>query len=106
MTTKANPMTLDAVGANGNAPRKWKKIVLEAVGIILFILFMMPFWMVILNAAKDAKEIIYSAVSWPASWGQMWVNIVKIFQNPTTDYVGAFIDSVIITVISLSAILS
>ena len=105
MTTKATPLTLEAVGANGSSTRKWKKILVEAVGIILFILFMLPFWMVVLNAAKDAKEIIYSAVAWPASWGQMWVNIVKIFNNPTTDYVGAFIDSVIITVVSLSVIL-
>ncbi len=105
MTTKANPLTLEAVGAKGGTSRKWGKIAVEAVGILLFLLFMMPFWMVVLNAAKDAKEIIFSAVSWPASWGQMWVNIVKIFNNPTTDYIGAFFDSVIITVISLSIIL-
>jgi len=105
MTTKANPMTLDAVGAKGGASRKWGRVAVEAAGVVLFLLFMMPFWMVVVNAAKDAKEIIFSAVSWPASWGQMLTNIVKIFNNPTTDYVGAFFDSVIITVISLAIIL-
>ena len=105
MTTKASPMKLDAVGTKGGASRRWGKVAVEVVGIVLFLLFMMPFWMVVLNAAKDAKEIIFSAVSWPASWGQMLTNIVKIFNNPTTDYVGAFFDSVIITVISLSIIL-
>lgn len=105
MTTKAGPMKLDAVGTKGGASRRWGKVAVEVVGIVLFLLFMMPFWMVVLNAAKDAKEIIFSATSWPANWGQMWINIVKIFNNPTTDYVGAFFDSVIITVISLSIIL-
>ena len=105
MTTKAGPMKLDAVGTKGGASRRWGKVAVEVVGILLFLLFMMPFWMVVLNAAKDAKEIIFSATSWPANWGQMWINIVKIFNNPTTDYVGAFFDSVIITVISLSIIL-
>ena len=105
MTTKAGPMKLDAVGTKGGASRRWGKVAVEVVGIVLFLLFMMPFWMVVLNAAKDAKEIIFSATSWPANWGQMLTNIVKIFNNPTTDYVGAFFDSVIITVISLSIIL-
>jgi raffinose/stachyose/melibiose transport system permease protein len=104
MTIKANPMKLDAVGEKG-ASRRGQKIAVEAVGILLFLLFMMPFGMVILNAAKDAKEIIFSAVSWPTSWGQMLTNVVKIFNNPTTDYIGAFFDSVIITVISLAVIL-
>ena len=105
MTTKANPLALDAVGAKGGTSRKWGKIWVEATGVVLFILFMLPFWLVVLNAAKDAREIIFSAVSWPASWGQMFTNIVKIFNNPTTDYIGAFFDSVIITVISLAVIL-
>ena len=105
MTTKFSPMKLDAVGSKGGTSRRWGKVFVEAVGILLFLLFMMPFWMVVVNAAKDAKEIIFSAVSWPASWGQMLTNIVKIFNNPTTDYVGAFFDSVIITTISLAVIL-
>lgn len=98
-------MKLDAVGSRGGRSRRAGKIALEAVGIILFILFLMPFWMVVLNSAKDAKEIILSATAWPANWGQMIINIVKIFNNPTTDYVGAFIDSVIITTVSLAVIL-
>ncbi len=105
MTTKASPMKLDAVGSRGAGSRRWGRVAVEAVGILLFLLFMMPFWMVVLNAAKDAKEIIYSAVSWPSNWGQMLTNIVKIFNNPTTDYVGAFFDSVIITAVSLAIIL-
>ena len=31
MTTKANPMKLDAVGAQGGSSRKWGKIAAEAI---------------------------------------------------------------------------
>ena len=105
MTNKACPTRLDCVGEKGAFSRKAGKIAVEAVGIVLFLLFMMPFGMVVLNAAKTAKDIIFSAVSWPTNWGQMFTNIVTIFNNPTTDYIGAFFDSVIITVISLAVIL-
>jgi raffinose/stachyose/melibiose transport system permease protein len=105
MTTKAGSTRLHAVGEKGPSTRAAGRIAVEAVGILLFLLFMMPFGMVVLNAAKTAKEIIFSAVSWPEHWGQMWTNVVTIFNNPTTDYVGAFFDSVIITVLSLAVIL-
>ena len=77
---------------------------LETVGILLFLLFMTPFLMVLLNSAKTAKEIIYSPVSLPTNWSQIFTNIKTIFDNPSTDYLGAFVDSVIITVLSLAVI--
>lgn len=105
MSVKASPMRLTIAGVKGGSSRKVKRTLAEAAGILLFLIFMMPFWMVVMNSAKTAKEIIFSAVSWPTSWGQVWTNIVTIFNNPTTDYFGAFIDSVIITVSSLAVIL-
>lgn len=79
-------------------------IILEIVAILLFILFMMPFFLVIINSAKTAKEIINSPVALPANWGQLFDNVASIFNNPSTDYLGAFLDSVIITVLSLLVI--
>ncbi len=79
-------------------------IALEVFTILLFILFMLPFLLVILNAAKTSKEIINSPVAMPANWGQLPENVRNIFNIPTVDYVGAFIDSAIITVLSLAAI--
>ena len=79
-------------------------VVLEIFAVLLFVLFMMPFFLVILNSAKTAKEIIFSPVAFPAYWGQLLTNIKAIFNNPSTDYIGAFVDSVIITVISLAVI--
>ncbi|NLM86690.1 MAG: carbohydrate ABC transporter permease [Clostridiales bacterium] len=65
---------------------------------------MMPFVLVVINSAKTAKEIIFSPVTLPANWGQIWTNVVTIFNNPSNDYFGAFIDSTIITVLALTVI--
>lgn len=75
--------------------------VLESFGIFLFLLFMFPFLMVLLNAAKTSQEIIFNAIAWPENWGQLWTNILRIFTNQTVDYMGAFADSVVITFFSL-----
>ncbi len=77
---------------------------LEIFGILLFLLFMTPFLMVLLNSAKTAKEIIYNPIAWPERWGQIFTNVRTIFENPTTDYIGAFVDSLVITVFSLAVI--
>ncbi len=77
---------------------------LEIVTVILFILFMIPFGIVVLNSAKTSKEIIFNAIALPERWGQLWVNVSLIFNNPTVDYFGAFIDSTLITVFSLLVI--
>lgn len=82
-----------------------RTILLELTGALLFILFLVPFFMVILNAAKTSPEIIKSPIATPESWSQMGRNISTIFNNPNVDYVGAFGDSAIITVVSLAVIL-
>ncbi len=79
-------------------------IILEIAAILIFILFMMPFLLVLLNSAKPSKDIIISPISWPSDWTLIWRNIVTIFENPSTDYLGAFIDSAVITVLSLAVI--
>ena len=78
--------------------------ILELVTIFLFIVFMIPFGLVVLNSSKTSKEIIYNAVSMPDDWGQLARNVSLIFNNPTVDYPGAFLDSLVITVLSLLVI--
>ncbi|WP_319755683.1 carbohydrate ABC transporter permease [uncultured Sphaerochaeta sp.] len=80
-------------------------LLLELITIFLFILFMIPFIMVVLNSAKTSREIIINAVALPSSWGQLGINISRIFNNSTVDYLGAFIDSVGITICSLAIII-
>jgi raffinose/stachyose/melibiose transport system permease protein len=91
-------------GVTGKRHSKAGPVVLETFGILLFLLFMTPFLIVVLNAAKTAKEIIYSPIALPTQWVQIFTNIKTVFDNPSTDYIGAFVDSVIITVTSLAVI--
>jgi raffinose/stachyose/melibiose transport system permease protein len=79
-------------------------VVLEVLTVLLFIVFMFPFGMVVLNSAKTSREIIFNAIAMPADWGQLAANISLIFNNPTVDYIGAFVDSTVITVLSLVVI--
>jgi raffinose/stachyose/melibiose transport system permease protein len=80
------------------------RILLEIFTIFLFILFMIPFGLVALNSAKTSREIIFNAIALPSDWNQLWVNISLIFSNPTVDYLGAFVDSTLITFFSLIVI--
>jgi raffinose/stachyose/melibiose transport system permease protein len=77
---------------------------LEIGTVFLFILFMIPFGMVVLNSAKTSREIIFDAIALPSDWGQLAVNVSLIFNNPTVDYLGAFGDSILITLFSLLVI--
>ena len=80
-------------------------IVKEIITMLLFLIFMVPFAMVLLNSGKTSAEIMRSATSMPQNFfGQLAYNVQRIFKIPTVDYVGAFFDSLIITVVSLFVI--
>lgn len=96
--------TIRPLGMAGGKQRRAWPVILEIAGVLLFLLFMTPFLMVLLNSAKTAKEIIFDPIALPGNWAQIFENIRLIFANPTTDYIGAFFDSVIITVLSLLVI--
>lgn len=93
-----------------NSSSEYKKIslqrrrlfFLEILTIILFLIFMVPFVMVVLNSGKSSGDIMRSAVSMPTHFfGQLANNVSRIFSSPNIDYLGAFFDSLIITVVSL-----
>lgn len=88
---------------NPSSHDKWTPL-LEILCIVLFLIFMIPFFLVVINSAKTPQQIIFNALALPKSWGQMFKNISTIFNNPSTDYIGAFIDSVLITALSLVVI--
>ncbi len=96
--------SIHPAGLAGGKKRRVMPVILEIAGILLFLLFMVPFLIVLLNSAKTAKEIIFDPIAWPGNWAQIFTNIKLIFENPTTDYIGAFFDSFIITVLSLGVI--
>lgn len=86
--------------------RKSQSLLLEIIAIVLFLIFMFPFGIVVLNSAKTSQEIIFNAIAPPSAWGQLWVNISLIFTNPTVNYFGAFVDSFLITFFSLVVIVA
>ncbi len=94
---------LDVVGQN-KARQKRLNILAEIGCIILFILFMLPFFIVLMNSMRTNAEIINSAVGMPQNPGVLFENISAVWNNPTFDFLKALKDSVIITVLSLAII--
>ena len=72
----------------------------------LFLLFLEsnPFFLVYVNSAKILRDILADPLALPASFGQLWTNIVTIWKNPSINYPSSFLASTIITVISLFTI--
>jgi len=87
-----------------DAPPISRKITLAVIGFALFLLFMLPFLLVVINSAKERTEIMLNPVSLPVNWGQLFNNIADVINNPNFSYWRAFFDSVIITSISLVVI--
>lgn len=79
-----------------------KLLVLEILAIILFLLYILPFALVIINSAKPTLDIIVNPLSIPEHWGQLFVNVRAILESDTVNYVSSFINSVIITVASVT----
>lgn len=97
-------MTVQTRKPTLNRPHRMGKAVGEALMLFLFLLFMTPFLIVVLNAAKTSREISLSPISWPENWAQMGVNIQALFASPTVRYMDAFVDSFFITALSLIVI--
>jgi raffinose/stachyose/melibiose transport system permease protein len=84
-----------------------RKIILGALTtltVIFFIATMFPFFIVIINSAKSSLEIITDPISMPEKWGQLWSNVVEIWNKPSIKYSSSVISSTIITLCSLTVI--
>ena len=88
----------------GYKPHNSRKIALEIVTFILFVLFMMPFVIVVFNSMRTNQDIINAPVGVPTDIGQIGRNVAEIWNNPNFNFLSALRDSVIITVISLAVI--
>jgi raffinose/stachyose/melibiose transport system permease protein len=86
------------------AGRRASRIVGEGLVLLLFAVFMIPFIMVVINSGKTSKEIILNALALPSDWGQLLANVGLIFSNKTVHYANAFLDSFLITLLSLVVI--
>ena len=58
-------------------------LLLEILGVILFLLFLSPIVLLVINSAKSSANILSDPLALPASFGQLWTNIVTILPSIT-----------------------
>jgi raffinose/stachyose/melibiose transport system permease protein len=80
------------------------KNIAEMLTIGLVVIFLVPLFLVLINAAKTNNEIISAPLSMPSDWSTLWANILNIWNNPNLRYSQALMNSTIITVFSLMGI--
>jgi len=78
-----------------------RKFGLEIVAILLFLVYMIPFFIILINAAKPTLDVITNPLSLPQNPFQLFENVWAVLTSDTVRYVPSFISSVIITVTSV-----
>lgn len=78
--------------------------VLELLALAMFLVFLFPFFLVLINSAKTAFEVTQYPLVMPADWGNIAKNIVTIWTSDNIRYPASLVSSVIITAVSLVAI--
>ena len=73
----------------------------EILAIVLFVLFLLPFLIVVVNSGKSPFEITQNPLSLPSDWLKIFQNMYTIWTSVNVQYSSSFLSSVIITVASL-----
>lgn len=81
--------------------RRLGTVIAEIITAIAFLLFMFPFYLVIVNSAKTAFEVTQYPLTWPTKWGNLIDNVVKIWTSEAVRYPSSLLASAIITAVSL-----
>lgn len=84
--------------------RRLRRILLELAGILLFLLFLCPFLLVVVNSAKRSTDIIRDPLAMPDHWLTLFHNIAAVIRSPNMNYWHSFFSSILITVLSLGFI--
>lgn len=79
---------------------KIKKVALYVLGIILGLIFLSPFYILIINSFKSKKEIFKDTLTIPIEW--VFDNYVDAFEK--LDFLRAFGMSVLVSVVSIAII--
>jgi len=77
-------------------------LLLEIVAVILFIIYMLPFALIIINSSKPSLKIIMDPLSFPTSSSQLITNIKLVLESPNVRYASSFISTLIITLVSVA----
>ena len=83
--------------------RRTRSYILTAVGIVIAIYVLFPFYLVVMNSFKVQADIVASPISTKgASAGQLLTNLSSVVNNSNFNFWRALFSSVVITVISLA----
>ncbi|MDR0442077.1 MAG: carbohydrate ABC transporter permease [Treponema sp.] len=85
--------------------KKRKIIILEILALLIFILYMLPFALVIINSAKPSLKIIMDPLALPENPSQLITNVRTVLESPNVHYVSSFVSTLIITVSSVSLLI-
>ena len=77
------------------------KITLELATLILFLAFLFPFFLVLINSAKTAFEVTQYPLALPDDWGNIIKNTVSIWTSDNIRYPASLYSSFVITAVSL-----
>jgi maltose transport system permease protein len=80
------------------------QLVLEAVTALLFLLFILPLLLILVNSAKSSFAITAYPLALPKDWLQILRNMQTIWTSPNIAYPSSFLSSIIITVVSVAAL--
>ncbi|MCL2398153.1 MAG: carbohydrate ABC transporter permease [Defluviitaleaceae bacterium] len=83
---------------------KRKLIGLEILTFTIFLIYIIPFYIVAINSAKPTLDIIRDPLTFPENPAQLFANVQAILDSHVVRYVSSFTSSVIITTISVGLI--
>jgi len=78
--------------------KKEQSRILEVIAILIFILYMLPFVLVIINSSKPSLKIIMDPLALPENPSQLIANIKTVLDSPNVLYASSFASSFIITI--------
>lgn len=76
----------------------------ELFAFALLLIFLFPFYIVVINTSKPNILITDTPLAWPESWRMMFTNIQTILDDTRMNYLNSLMNSVIISVLSLGLI--
>lgn len=78
-----------------------RRTIAMIVGTILSLIVLSPFYLVVVNSAKESADIVINPIGLPSNWGQMFTNMGNVINNQNFSYWSSFKSSLLITVVSL-----
>jgi raffinose/stachyose/melibiose transport system permease protein len=77
-----------------------KSVTPEVAAIVIFLLYMLPFLLVIINSSKPSLRIIMDPLAFPENPSQLITNIKTVLESPNVRYSSSFFSTIIITAVS------